>query len=423
VDTFEDLCGETFESLNHFLLRENPCRPLSLQPMQQPAPTRLAILGSTGSIGTQALDVVTANPDKFIVEVLAAGNNADLLIRQALKFRPNVVVINELAHLAKVKEALLDEGIKVYGGEAALADVVQMDSVDMVLAAIVGYAGLRSTLAAVKAGKQIALANKETLVVAGDIVTAEAAKNGVNLYPVDSEHSAIFQCLAGEFHNPVEKIYLTASGGPFRGKTRSELASVTKKEALKHPNWDMGAKITIDSATLMNKGLEVIEAKWLFALQPGQIDVIVHPQSIIHSLVQFRDGSMKAQMGLPDMKLPIQYALGYPNRLPSDFPRFDFTNYPTLSFSKPDTETFTCLAIARGAMIKGGNAPCVMNAANEIAVAAFLSDKIGFLQIADLIAETLSKADYVARPAYEDYVQSDEAARRIAGELLARFSR
>lgn len=381
-------------------------------------PRRLAILGSTGSIGTQALDVVAANPEEFIVEVLAAGNNADLLIRQALKFRPNIVVINDLTQLAKVKDALLDEGIKVYGGEEALAEVVQMETVDMVLAAIVGYAGLRSTLAAVKAGKQIALANKETLVVAGDLVTAEAAKNGVNLYPVDSEHSAIFQCLAGEFHNPIEKIYLTASGGPFRGKKREELAQVTKAEALKHPNWDMGAKITIDSATLMNKGLEVIEAKWLFSLKPEQIDVIVHPQSIVHSIVQFRDGSMKAQMGLPDMKLPIQYALGYPKRLPSDFPRFNFLNYPSLSFGQPDRETFSCLQLAFDAMAKGGNLPCIMNAANEIAVAAFLQDRIGFLQIAELIGETMAKSVFIPKPVYQDYVQTDAEARRIATELL-----
>lgn len=382
-------------------------------------PNRIAILGSTGSIGTQALDVIAAHPNRFVVEVLAAGNNADLLIQQALKFKPNVVVINELSHLAKVKDALLDEGIKVYGGEAALAEVVQMESVDMVLAAIVGYAGLRSTLAAIKAGKQIALANKETLVVAGDIVTAEAKKYGVNLYPVDSEHSAIFQCLAGEFHNPLEKIYLTASGGPFRGKKRDQLAHVTKKEALKHPNWEMGAKITIDSATLMNKGLEVIEAKWLFHLQPEQIDVIVHPQSIIHSLVQFRDGSMKAQMGLPDMKLPIQYAFSYPQRLPSDFPRFNFLDYPSLTFEKPDTETFVCLAIAQEAMRKGGNAACVMNAANEIAVQAFLQDKIGFLQIAEVIASALEKSSFAEKPSYEDYVASDAEARRIAGGLIA----
>jgi 1-deoxy-D-xylulose-5-phosphate reductoisomerase len=375
---------------------------------------RLAILGSTGSIGTQALDVVAAHPEEFSVEVLAAGNNAELLIKQALQFKPNVVVINQLSHLKMVKDALLDEGIKVYGGEEALAEVVQMESIDMVLAAIVGYAGLRSTLAAVNAGKQIALANKETLVVAGDLVTKAAREKGVNLYPVDSEHSAIFQCLAGEFENPIEKIYLTASGGPFRGKKKSELANVTKKDALKHPNWEMGAKVTIDSATLMNKGLEVIEAKWLFGLKPEQIDVIVHPQSIVHSLVQFRDGSMKAQMGLPDMKLPIQYAFGFPKRLNSDFPRFNFANYPSLNFEKPDLETFSCLQIAFDAMKRGGNIPCVMNAANEIAVQAFLEEKIGFLQIADVVSETIAKCSFIANPVFEDYVKSDAEARRLS---------
>jgi len=380
----------------------------------------LAILGSTGSIGTQALDVIAANPESFVVEVLAAGNNADLLIQQALKFKPNVVVINDVTHLAKVKDALLDEGIKVYGGEEALADVVRMDTIDMVLAAIVGYAGLRSTLAAVKAGKQIALANKETLVVAGDLVTAEAKLNGVNLYPVDSEHSAIFQCLAGEFENPIEKIYLTASGGPFRGKKRDELLHITKKEALKHPNWEMGAKVTIDSATLMNKGCEVIEAKWLFSLKAEQIDVIVHPQSIVHSLVQFRDGSIKAQMGLPDMKLPIQYAFGYPKRLPSNFPRFDFTKYPALNFEKPDTETFSCLGIAYDAMRDGGNKPCLMNAANEIAVKAFLEDKIGFLQIAEIVEKTISKSSFIAKPTLEDYISSDAEGRKIAFEMIGK---
>jgi 1-deoxy-D-xylulose-5-phosphate reductoisomerase len=380
----------------------------------------LAILGSTGSIGTQALDVVAAHPEEFVVEVLAAGNNCDLLIQQALKFKPNVVVINELAHLAKVKDALLDEGIKVYGGEEALADVVRMDTIDMVLAAIVGYAGLRSTLAAVKAGKQIALANKETLVVAGDLVTSEAKKSGVNLYPVDSEHSAIFQCLAGEFENPIEKIYLTASGGPFRGKKRDELLHITKKEALKHPNWEMGAKVTIDSATLMNKGCEVIEAKWLFSLKAEQIDVIVHPQSIVHSLVQFRDGSIKAQLGLPDMKLPIQYAFGYPKRLKSDFPRFDFTKYPALNFEKPDIETFSCLGIAYDAMRDGGNKACSMNAANEIAVKAFLEDKIGFLQIAEIVENTIAKSTFIAKPSLEDYINSDAEGRRIAEEFVAR---
>ena len=368
--------------------------------------------------GTQALDVVEANPEQFVVEVLAAGNNADLLIQQALKFRPNVVVINDTRRLTEVKAALLDEGIKVYGGEDALADVVQMDSVDMVLAAIVGYAGLRSTLSAVKAGKQIALANKETLVVAGELVTRTARENGVNLYPVDSEHSAIFQCLAGEFHNPIEKIYLTASGGPFRGKKREELAGVTKAQALKHPNWAMGAKITIDSATLMNKGLEVIEAQWLFHLRPEQIDVIVHPQSIIHSIVQFTDGSMKAQMGLPDMKLPIQYAMGYPHRLRSDFPRFDFLKYPSLTFEQPDKETFRCLQLAYEAMHKGGNAPCVMNAANEIAVDAFLNDRISFHQIAEVIERTMQDVPFVKPGNFDDYVSSDTAARELARTLL-----
>lgn len=379
---------------------------------------KLAILGSTGSIGTQALDVVAAHPEEFVVEVLAAGNNSDLLIEQALKFKPNVVVINDVAQLAKVKDALLDEGIKVYGGEDALADVVQMETIDLVLAAIVGYAGLRSTLSAIKAGKQIALANKETLVVAGELVTKTAKEKAVNLYPVDSEHSAIFQCLAGEFHNPIEKIYLTASGGPFRGKTREQLANVTKAEALKHPNWSMGAKVTIDSATLMNKGLEVIEAKWLFHLKPEQIDVIVHPQSIVHSIVQFADGSMKAQMGLPDMKLPIQYAMGYPKRLKSDFPRFDFLKYPSLTFEQVDRKTFSCLDLAYSAMKRGGNNACIMNAANEVAVEAFLQGKIGFLQIAEVIGNTMAKAIHIANPSYEDFVRSDKEARRQAGAYL-----
>ncbi len=379
---------------------------------------KLAILGSTGSIGTQALDVVASHPDEFVVEVLAAGNNSDLLIEQALKFKPNVVVINDVGQLAKVKGALLDEGIKVYGGEDALVDVVQMETIDMVLAAIVGYAGLRSTLAAINAGKQIALANKETLVVAGELVTKTAKEKAVNLYPVDSEHSAIFQCLAGEFHNPIEKIYLTASGGPFRGKTREQLANVTKAEALKHPNWSMGAKITIDSATLMNKGLEVIEAKWLFHLKPEQIDVIVHPQSIVHSIVQFGDGSMKAQMGLPDMKLPIQYAMGYPKRLKSDFPRFDFLKYPSLTFEQVDRKTFSCLDLAYSAMKRGGNNACIMNAANEIAVEAFLNGKIKFLQIAEVIEKTMAKAIHIASPSYDDLVRSDKEARRQAAAYL-----
>ncbi len=381
-------------------------------------PTRLAILGSTGSIGTQALDVVRAHPDHFTVEVLAAGGNADLLISQAMEFMPNAVVIADETKYQYVKAALLPHDIKVWAGEEALVQAVEMETIDMVLAAIVGYAGLRSTLAAINAGKQIALANKETLVVAGDIVTAAAQAKAVNLYPVDSEHSAIFQCLAGEFHNPVEKIYLTASGGPFRGFSREQLKAVTKQQALKHPNWAMGAKITIDSATLMNKGLEVIEARWLFYLKPEQIDVIVHPQSIIHSLVQFTDGSMKAQMGLPDMRLPIQYALGYPNRLRSDFERFNFMNYPQLTFEKADTETFVCLGLAFDALRKGGNAACTMNAANEIAVAAFLREEIGFLQIAELIGNVMAKAPFIAKPTYTDYVETDTEARRLAQTLI-----
>ena len=378
----------------------------------------IAILGSTGSIGTQALDVIRANTDSFQVEVLSAHSNADLLIAQAVEFNPNVVVVTHEPSFDKVKNALWDKGIKVYFGEKALADVVQMDAIDMVLAAIVGYAGLSSTLSAVKAGKQIALANKETLVVAGELVTKAAQENGVNIYPVDSEHSAIFQCLVGDFHNPIEKIYLTASGGPFRGKKREELLQVSVDQALKHPNWSMGAKITIDSASLMNKGLEVIEAKWLFNLKPEQIDVIVHPQSIIHSIVQFQDGSMKAQMGLPDMKLPIQYALGYPKRLKSLFPRFNFMNYPSLTFEKPDMETFQNLQLAFDAMHKQGNMACILNAANEVAVEGFLNKKIGFLEMSDLIASCMAKVNYISSPSYEDYIETDKETRILANELL-----
>ncbi len=378
----------------------------------------IAILGSTGSIGTQALDVIRANPDSFVVEVLTGNGNADLLIKQAIEFNPNSVVIADESKYAYVKEALQSYDIKVFAGNKAIAEIVQMDSVNMVLAAIVGYAGLESTISAIKAGKQIALANKETLVVAGDLVTNLAKEKGVNLYPVDSEHSAIFQCLAGEFHNPIEKIYLTASGGPFRGKDKNFLATVKKEQALKHPNWEMGAKITIDSASLMNKGLEVIEAKWLFNLKPEQIDVIVHPQSIVHSLVQFTDGSMKAQMGLPDMKLPIQYALGYPNRMKSDFPRFSFFNYPQLTFEQVDTKTFRNLALAFEAMNKGGNSPCILNAANEIAVNAFLKDKIGFLEMSDVVEKCLQTVSFIAKPSYDDYVETDLATRQFANELI-----
>jgi 1-deoxy-D-xylulose-5-phosphate reductoisomerase len=379
---------------------------------------KIAILGSTGSIGTQALEVIEANPDVFSVSVLTAGDNADLLIRQAAKFRPAEVVICNEQHFEKVKSALSPFNIKVYQGAAALVSVVESDEVDVVLTAMVGYAGLLPTIHAIKAGKDIALANKETLVVAGELITSLAKEHQVSIYPVDSEHSAIFQCLAGEENNAIEKIVLTASGGPFRGKDRAFLSAVTKQQALKHPNWTMGAKITIDSATLMNKGLEVIEAKWLFDLNASQIDVIVHPQSIIHSLVQFEDGSMKAQMGLPDMKLPIQYALNYPNRLKSDFPRFNFIDYPSLTFEKPDLETFRNLAIAYEALEKGGNAACIVNAANEIAVDAFLHDKIGFLDISDVIVESLAKIAFVRNPSFADYVATNEATRRFASEMI-----
>ena len=378
----------------------------------------IAILGSTGSIGTQALDVIRSNNDRFEVEVLTAHQNADLLIAQAVEFQPNVVVIGNENLYEKVKSALTNYPIKVYTGAKALNSVVEMEQIDMVLTAMVGYAGLVPTIHAIKAKKTIALANKETLVVAGDLITKLAYENGVNLLPVDSEHSAIFQCLVGEFHNPIEKIILTASGGPFRGKNFEFLSSVTKAQALKHPNWDMGAKITIDSATLMNKGLEVIEAKWLFSLKPAQIEVIVHPQSIIHSLVQFKDGSMKAQMGLPDMKLPIQFALGYPERIPSNFPRFDFIKYPSLTFEQPDVETFRNLKLAYIAMEKAGNIACAMNAANEVAVAEFLKDSIGFLQISEVIEYTMNEIQFVAHPILEDYIATDEQARRLATNFL-----
>lgn len=386
--------------------------------MKETTKRHIAILGSTGSIGTQTLDVIARHPERFAIEVLTAQNNADLLIEQAARFKPNTVVIGNEALYDKVFAALDPLEIKVYAGEKALASVVEMESIDIVLTALVGYAGLQPTLRAIKAGKHIALANKETLVVAGELVTRAAAEAGVNLYPVDSEHSAIFQCLVGEFHNPIEKIILTASGGPFRGKSREELAFVTKAQALKHPNWDMGAKITIDSASMMNKGLEVIEAKWLFALKPEQIEVVVHPQSIIHSLVQFADGSLKAQMGMPDMRVPIQFALSYPERLEADFPRFSFMDYPNLTFEQPDTDTFRNLALAFEAMEKGGNMPCVLNAANEIAVAEFLRDNIRFLDMPSLVAQCMAKIPYLAKPGLEDYVQTDKETRRLAQELI-----
>ena len=386
--------------------------------MREDHKKHIAILGSTGSIGTQALEVIAAHREKFEVEVLTAQNNADLLIEQAKNFKPNAVVIGNEDYYNQVKEALIPLDIKVFAGESALASVVQMDTIDLVLTALVGYAGLKPTIKAIEAGKTIALANKETLVVAGELVTQLARSKGVNIYPVDSEHSAIFQCLVGEFDNPIEKIILTASGGPFRGKKKDDLKNITKEQALKHPNWVMGAKVTIDSASLMNKGLEVIEAKWLFGLRPEQIEVVVHPQSIIHSLVQFRDSSIKAQLGLPDMRLPIQYALGYPERLNSEFPRFNFASYPALTFEPPDTETFRNLALAFKAMERGGNMPCVLNAANEIAVAEFLKDRIGFLEMPEVVEKCLSVVSFVSKPSLEDYVETDAETRRLANQFI-----
>lgn len=381
-------------------------------------PKRIAILGSTGSIGTQTLDVIRQHPEDFQVEVLTAQNNCDLLIAQALEFQPNAVVIGNESNYQKVKEALLPHDIKVFAGQKAIAQVVEMDTIDVVLTALVGYSGLIPTVHAIKAGKQIALANKETLVVAGEIITALAKENGVNIYPVDSEHSAIFQCLVGEFHNPIEKIILTASGGPFRGKDREFLQTVTREQALKHPNWDMGAKITIDSASLMNKGLEVIEAKWLFGLKTEQIEVVVHPQSIVHSLVQFEDGSIKAQLGLPDMRIPIQFALSYPHRLKSDFERFNFAKYPNLTFEQPDVKTFRNLQLAFDALAKGGNSPCVLNAANEVAVAAFLNLEVGFLEMSDLIEETMTQTEFISHPTLQDYIDTDQRARELIENLI-----
>lgn len=388
--------------------------------MRQPendAPTRgIAVLGSTGSIGTQALDVIREQRDALHVEVLSAHNNADLLVKQALEFKPNVVVIGNEGKWKVVNDALFDLGIKVYSGAEALEQVVETDGIDMVLTAMVGAAGLKPTMRAIQAGKHIALANKETLVVAGELVMAAARKRGVDIHPVDSEHSAIYQCLAGEFHNPIEKVILTASGGPFRGRDLASLEGVTKADALKHPNWDMGAKITIDSASLMNKGLEVIEAKWLFDVDPDQIDVVVHPQSIVHSCVQFTDGSIKAQLGLPDMKLPIQYALTYPRRLANAFPRFSFMDYPELTFEQPDTKTFRNLALAFDALRTGGNAPAVLNAANEIAVARFLRDELTFLDLPRVVEHALERVTLMSKPSLDDLVASDAEARRVATE-------
>jgi len=378
----------------------------------------IAILGSTGSIGTQALEVIENHPDYFDLQVLTAGKNADLLIEQAKKYQSNTVVIGDEDSYQKVKDALWGENIHVYCGEDALCQVVEATNVHTVLTALVGYAGLKPTIHAIEAGKTIALANKETLVVAGEFITKLAREKGVNIYPVDSEHSAIFQCLVGEFHNPIEKIYLTASGGPFRGFSISDLQKVTLEQALKHPNWSMGAKITIDSASLMNKGLEVIEAKWLFNLKPEQIDVIVHPQSIVHSLIQFQDGSMKAQMGLPDMKLPIQYALSYPNRLATNFPRFNFMDYPNLTFEAPNREVFKNLDLAYRVMDELGTSSCALNAANEVAVDAFLNKKISFLEIGELNETVVNETKNILNPSYQDYVNSDQNAREKARQLL-----
>lgn len=367
--------------------------------------------------------MIREHPRELDVEVLTAHSNSALLIRQALEFKPNVVVIGKESLYARVFEALDPFDIKVYAGEEAIEQVVSMGTVDMVLVALVGFSGLKPTIRAIEAGKPIALANKETLVVAGELVTKLAREKGVNIYPVDSEHSAIFQCLAGEFHNPVEKLILTASGGPFRGMKKEELAIVTKDQALNHPNWKMGCKVTIDSATMMNKGLEVIEARWLFGLQPEKIEVIIHPQSIVHSLVQFTDGSVKAQLGLPDMRLPIQYALSYPNRLSTPYPRFNFADYPQLSFHQPDPESFRCLQLAYIALGKGGNLPCVMNAADEIAVHAFLRDEIGFPDIATLIEQCMNKAVFIQHPSLRQLLETDREARSIAEKLLGEMNR
>ncbi|MFL5739256.1 MAG: 1-deoxy-D-xylulose-5-phosphate reductoisomerase [Flavisolibacter sp.] len=385
---------------------------------QTTAPKRIALYGSTGSIGTQALEVIAAHPDRFSVEVLTGGGNDDLLIEQAQKFKPNIVVVADERKYPRVKEALSNLDIKVFAGEKALEEVASMDVYDLMMAAIVGYAGLKPTLNAIHAGKPIALANKETLVVAGDIIMQTAIAKRVPVIPVDSEHSAIFQCLVGEIRNPIEKIILTASGGPFLGKKPNYLVNVKREHALQHPNWNMGAKISVDSATLMNKGLEMIEARWLFNLNSEQIEVLVHPQSIIHSMVQFGDGSIKAQLGLPDMKLPIQYALSFPQRMNSDFPRCDFKKIRNLSFEEPDMKTFRNLGLAIDAMNRGGNLPCIMNAANEIAVYAFLRNRIGFLDMTDVIERTMQKISFIPRPSLEEYYETDGEARNYAADLI-----
>ena len=379
---------------------------------------QLALLGSTGSIGTQALEVVSEHSDLFEVYALTANNQVDLLINQARKYMPEVVVIANERKYPELKEALEDLPIKVWAGADAIAQMVQSEPIDMVLTAMVGYSGLRPTISAIKAGKAIALANKETLVVAGELIMKLAAEHKVPILPVDSEHSAIFQCLTGAYDNPIEKILLTASGGPFRQKTLEELATVTKAQALRHPNWTMGAKITIDSASMMNKGFEMIEAKWLFDVTPDQVQVVVHPQSVIHSMVQFEDGAVIAQLGIPDMKLPIAYAFSFPTRMRSMAPRLDFNQYSTLTFEEPDMERFRNLAFAFEAARQGGNMPCILNAANEVVVAAFLQDRIGFLQMSDVIEQTMRKASFIVNPSYEDYVATDTEARRLAAELF-----
>jgi 1-deoxy-D-xylulose-5-phosphate reductoisomerase len=379
---------------------------------------RIALFGSTGSIGTQALEVIRANPELFEAEILTAQTNDELLIQQALEFKPNAVVIGDETKYQKVKTALAATDTKVFSGEAALEEVADFDSYDMMLAGIVGFAGLKPTLKAVEKGKAVGLANKETLVVAGDIIMQKASENRVPVIPVDSEHSAIFQCLVGEGRNRIEKIILTASGGPFLGKKPNFLVNVKREHALQHPNWSMGAKISIDSATLMNKGLEMIEAKWLFNLQPEQIQVVIHQQSIIHSMVQFEDGSIKAQMGLPDMKLPIQYAMAFPHRLKNDFPRLEFKKYSSLTFEEPDVKTFRNLALATEALFKGGNMPCILNAANEIAVWAFLRNRIGFLDITAVVEKTMEKISFIEKPTLEEYFESDGEARNFAASLI-----
>ena len=381
---------------------------------------RIAILGSTGSIGTQALQVIEEHPELYEPYALTANNRVDLLIAQAKKFQPEIVVIANEDKYGELKEALKEQPVKVYAGTEAICQIVEMGAIDMVLTAMVGYAGLKPTINAIRAGKAIALANKETLVVAGELINQLALQYRAPILPVDSEHSALFQCLTGEVGNPVEKLILTASGGPFRTYTLEQLKTVTKAQALKHPNWKMGAKITIDSASMMNKGFEVIEAKWLFGVQPGQIEVVVHPQSIIHSMVQFEDGAVKAQLGMPDMRLPIQYAFSYPDRISSSFDRLDFARCASLTFEQPDTKRFRNLALAYEAMYRGGNMPCIVNAANEVVVSSFLEDNISFLGMSDVIEKTMERASFVSNPTYEDYVATDREARKIASELVSR---